>query len=291
MKIPAYNIEEFNAAHAIKGMFSFDRLSDLTPQQGISYPHEHNFYTIYWITKGSARHVIDYKEVTVNGDALLFLSPHQLHQRDEIGTAEGFRISFTEQFLLANHPNNDECLEFSFLDNPYNPPVWQLDATQHETLVHMLQAIREEMAAEPPSESSVCHLLFVFLNRIQRMIYRQQHIQFDKLQVVIFKKFQKLVDLNYKKQPQIAFYADMLAVSINRLDEITFNIAGKPAQAVLLDHALTEAKRRLVYGDKSQPEQIARELGFKNPDTFTESFKLTEGETPDAFKERIGSWR
>jgi len=284
MKIPAYNIEDYTSAHAVKGMFSLDRFSEVAPPQGLSYPHEHNFYTVYWVMKGSARHIIDDKEVTVSGDALLFLSPHQLHQLHDLNGAEGFRIAFTEQFLLANHPNNDECLEFSFLDNPYNPPVWQLDATQHETLVHMLQGIREEMAEEPVSESSVCHLLFVFLNRIQRMIYRQQHIQFDKLQVVIFKKFQKLVELHYKKEPQIAFYADMLAVSINRLDEITFNIAGKPAQAVILDHALNQAKRMLAYGDNTNPDQIARELGFKNTAIFTENFKLIEGLSPEDYK-------
>ena len=102
----------------------------------------------------------------------------------------------------------------------------------------------------------------------------------------LYSRFKLLLENNYTEKQSVDFYAQELAVSARTLSNTLKMLTGKTCVQLLQDRTLLEAKRLLLYTDKSCKE-IAFELNFKDTSYFTRFFTRLEGSTPSAFK---ASW-
>ena len=74
----------------------------------------------------------------------------------------------------------------------------------------------------------------------------------------------KLVEEHFHKERQLAFYADKLAMTVDRLNDHVKRATGVTAGHLIRQRVLTEAKRQLVF--TSQPiHEIAYDLGVLRP--------------------------
>ena len=86
----------------------------------------------------------------------------------------------------------------------------------------------------------------------------------------------KLVEEHFQKERQLAFYADKLAMTVDRLNDHVKRATGVTAGHLIRQRVLTEAKRQLVF--TSQPiHEIAYDLAFSDPSHFARFFRKQTG--------------
>jgi len=96
-----------------------------------------------------------------------------------------------------------------------------------------------------------------------------------------------LVDEFFRSERQLGFYAERLAMSVDRLNDHVKRATGVTAGHLIRQRVLTEAKRQLVF--TAQPIQdIAQELAFSDPSHFARFFRKHTGTTPHHFRDQRG---
>jgi AraC family transcriptional activator of pobA len=96
-----------------------------------------------------------------------------------------------------------------------------------------------------------------------------------------------LVEEHFHRERQLAFYADKLAMTVDRLNDHVRRATGVTAGHLIRQRVLTEAKRQLVF--TSQPiHAIADDLAFSDPSHFARFFRKQTGTTPHEFRAARG---
>ncbi|WP_316740508.1 helix-turn-helix transcriptional regulator [Pedobacter antarcticus] len=280
--IPTYKIEDFPSDRNIDNLFKLERFENLSWPKNLVWPHKHDFFEIIWVTEGTFTHTIDYHDIDITTHTLLITSPGQVHLLNSPEKVKGYSISFTEQFLLT-HQTQESIFELTFLEESFTKPYLCLGQAAQNELKAIIDPIIEELDRDIKVPLIINGLLLVLLNRIQRLMSKAHAVAADSFQALINKKFKKLIDLHYKEEPDLTFYADKLNISANYLNKIVKNLAGKTAGVMIRERGLIEAKRMLVYCNLPIGD-ISEQLGFKDFSYFSRQFKKQEGVTPAAYR-------
>jgi AraC family transcriptional activator of pobA len=97
----------------------------------------------------------------------------------------------------------------------------------------------------------------------------------------------RLVEEHFRKERLIAFYADKLAITPDRLNDHVKRATGVTAGHLIRQRVLTEAKRQLVF--TGQPiHEVSYDLGFADPSHFARFFRKQTGTTPQEFRDGQG---
>lgn len=97
----------------------------------------------------------------------------------------------------------------------------------------------------------------------------------------------RLVEEHFRKERQLDFYAQKLAMTPDRLNDMVKRATGVTAGHLIRQRVLTEAKRQLIFTSLAIHE-IAYDLSFSDPSHFTRFFRKQTGVTPQAFREQGG---
>ncbi|CAM4326917.1 AraC-type DNA-binding protein [Pedobacter westerhofensis] len=283
---PTYTIEDFASPRAIQGQFMLERFEDLARPKKWQFPHLHSFYEIIWVKEGTSKHTIDYHDFDIQPNSLFFISPGQVHLLSQSENVVGYSIAFTWEFLLMNNFNQDAVLALTFLDDSYANPFLALTQEAIQEIEPVIKLIVEEINRNNKSLVILNHLLFVLLNHIQRLGAVERSDILDSYQVITFKKFKKFIELSYKRETGLSYYAGLLSMSVHHLNEIVKKVTGRTAGEVIRDRALTEAKRLLVHS-RFSIGQISEELGFKDFSYFSRQFKSQEGSSPAEYRRQM----
>ncbi|WP_428070285.1 AraC family transcriptional regulator [Chryseobacterium gambrini] len=266
--------------------FLVDRFEDMVEPENITFPHKHNFYEILWITKGKSNQNIDFKPFSISADTLFFISPGQLHLFEEWENIEGFVILFTEQFFLQIFQNKNILFELSYLDNLYENPFLQLKNEDKKALEPIVDLLYQDANNSEQNNESIQALLLILLRRIQKIITTKNNQNNSKHQVVIFKQFKNLVELNFAKNLSVSEYASQLNISTHQLNAFVKTICGKTTTEIIRERIILEAQQ-LLYFSELTVSQIADHLGFEDSSYFARYFKKKVGLSPQDFKKNI----
>ena len=102
-------------------------------------------------------------------------------------------------------------------------------------------------------------------------------------QINIIREYNLLVEKYFREKHQVKDYADLLFKSPKTLSNLFHKYGNKTPLAVIYERILLEAKRLLLYSDKTT-EEIAFDLGYKDSGHFSKFFKKHEGLSPSQFK-------
>jgi len=103
-------------------------------------------------------------------------------------------------------------------------------------------------------------------------------------QVITFNNFLKILEENYHRNEGVSFYANKLNMSERNLNIICQNNFRKSVSEIIETRKLIEAKRMLLYSDKTVSE-IGYELGYNEKSYFTRVFHTKMDVTPSRFRE------
>ncbi len=119
---------------------------------------------------------------------------------------------------------------------------------------------------------------------------RQRQDQFSAPGNQMLQGFRALLEENYRKHWQVQQYADALHTSVSSLNRLCRQTVGITAKSVVQNRMLIELKRQLIY-TRIPLDQIAYNLGFRDPAYFSRFFKRMEGIPPSEYRERHNEGR
>jgi AraC-like DNA-binding protein len=249
-------------------------------------PHRHNYYTVLWPIAMNGRHIIDYKEYTINTNDIFFVSPEQVHQVFLGENPHGILILFTCSFLDKYFINKDFISNLGlFSEISENPPI-RIDKNSAEILKKYTDEIfLAHTTADNFKNEKISAYLKLFLIECNKFAPglqtdNTQAIQSSKL---ILRKFKELLELNFKTQKQVNDYADLLNISPDYLNTVIKSGVGKKAKELIQQRIVLEAKRLGLHTELSTKE-IAYELGFDDPSHFSRFFKNAESQSFSDFR-------
>jgi AraC-like DNA-binding protein len=126
--------------------------------------------------------------------------------------------------------------------------------------------------------------LIIIVTRLAKQQFLPiQDLPEQKLDII--RQFNLLVEDHYKKEHSVKFYADKVNRSPKTLSNLFALYNEKSPLTVIQERVVLEAKRLLLFTDKSAKE-IAFELGFEDAAYFSNFFKKNTETSPSDFRSK-----
>lgn len=240
--------------------------------------------TIAW-NKGEDQQVnIDNVLYAFPANSILCLMVNETFHFNEPSNIVAWQFN-REFYCIVNHDKEVSCVGFLFYGSSQKMFV-SLNDQQQKKIEMILQMFLDEFEALDLIQGEMMQVLLKRLIIIVTRLAREQYITEkeligDKLDLV--RKYNFLVETNYRKEHQVKFYAEQLFKSPKTLSNVFALYNHKSPLLVIHERVLLEAKRLLFYTDKTSKE-IAYDLGFEDANHFGKFFKKHIGYSPTDFK-------
>lgn len=165
-------------------------------------------------------------------------------------------------------------------------PVLDLQSGQLEAMISYCTMVRKVIENKHPYQLDVIrHLTCAFF---YGMGYYFHEISKNKIlsnDEALMDNFSKEVQLSYKKERKVLYYADRLHLSAGYLSTIIKRVSGKTAAEWIDDYVTLEAKA-LLKSTNLTIQQISDELNFPSQSFFGKYFKRITGLSPKEYREK-----
>ena len=94
-----------------------------------------------------------------------------------------------------------------------------------------------------------------------------------------------MVEKNFGKHRDVAFYADTLCLSPKHLSQVVKVVSGKTAADIIEDYVITEVKA-LLLNTTMTIQQISDTLNFPSQSVFGKYFKRIMGMSPNVYRNK-----
>lgn len=231
------------------------------------------------------QHYYDFDE-----GGLFFLAPNQL-----TGTSEqnldfrGFTL-FVHPDLLLNYPLANKIRQYNFFSYAATE-VLHLSDQEKETILSIAKLIDTELNSRIDALSqdviiSQIELLLTYADRFyKRQFLTRKAVNNDllqKLEEILDEYFNNSAALN-KGVPTVQYLAEHMHLSPHYLSDMLRSLTGLNAQQHIHLKLIDKAKEKLSTTNLSISE-VAYQLGFEHPQSFSTLFKAKTNQSPMAFR-------
>ncbi|RYZ53008.1 MAG: AraC family transcriptional regulator [Sphingobacteriales bacterium] len=260
------------------------------PLEKLPNPHILNFYKISYKMnfQGKFKYGQHYYDFDEGG--MFFVSPNQITGgHAPISDQSGYTLLFHPDFLLG-YQLAKKIREYGFFSYTIHEAL-HLSEKEKTTIVSVFQSIEEELNSRIDgfSQDVVISQIELLLNYANRFYSRQfitrkavSHTLLQQVEEILHAYFQSEAP---QKQgiPTVQYLAGQLNVSANYLGDMLRSLTGQNAQQHIHNNLIEKAKERLSTSQASISE-IAYELGFEHPQSFSKLFKLKTNASPVDFR-------
>jgi AraC family transcriptional activator of pobA len=252
--------------------------------------HRHrNLFQILLIERGGG-------EMTVEASTLRFAAPAAILMPATVAhgyrftphETEGWVVSFTEDVTHGLGERSGEAI--ARLRGLAAEPVVPLAPPEATRLAAICADLHEErfLAREGFRLAMRGHLalLAIAVARLAASRARTGTVTLRPADPTV-EALRGLLEEHFRKERLLGFYAEKLAVTPDRLNDIVKRATGVTAGHLIRQRVLTEAKRQLVFTTLAIHE-ISYDLTFADPSHFARFFRKQTGTTPQAFREQGG---
>lgn len=245
---------------------------------------EHKYLTIAWNRGEKQTVVID--EVTYDflPNSMLPLMVNQSfrfeHPQDIV--AWQFNRDF---YCIVDHDEEVSCVGFLFYGSAGQVFV-QLDDAMQFKIQRLLDIFIEEFETADSIQVDMLRMLLkrliILVTRLAKASRLNDPAQNDERFATI-RKFNLMVENNFRQHHTVAYYAQQLNKSPKTLSNVFALYNHKTPLQIIQERLILEAKRLLYYTDKSAKE-ITYELGFDDAAYFSNFFKKHTSLSPTDFR-------
>jgi AraC family transcriptional regulator, transcriptional activator of pobA len=281
--------------HPLISVINLDTLGHLPAADAGPINVAFDFYSISLkrTVKGAVKFKYGQQPVDFDEGLMFFMSPGQV-----LGIEmEGGSRTIQSGWLLFVHPDllwrtalAKTIRQYGYFDYSANEALF-LSEKEETTILGMMQSIASEYRSniDKFSESVIIAQLELLLTYADRFYNRQfltrkifSHQLLDRMEGLLGEYFagDELVE---KGLPSVQWLAGALNVSPNYLSGMLKALTGQNAQQHIHAKLIAKAKERLSTTDLSVSE-IAYELGFGHPQSFSKLFKSKTSLSPLAFR-------
>lgn len=231
--------------------------------------------------------IIDEVAYTMPGHTLLPLvaNQHFTFEKPEVLTAWHFNRDF---YCIMDHDVEVSCVGFLFY-GIHNPMFIRLGKEDLKPIITIEQLFLEDMRVQDRMQEEMLRTL---LKRLIIKSTRMARQQIDNTRQLtderfdLIRQFNLLVEINFRQQHEVHFYAEALNKSPKTLSNL-FRLSNYPAPSNLIhERIIREAKRLLCYTGKTGKE-IGYELGFESAAHFSRFFKHKTGANLSIFRNTL----
>ncbi|MBK1896047.1 helix-turn-helix domain-containing protein [Chryseobacterium paridis] len=262
------------------------------PQKG-SESIVFDFYTLS--VKRNMNHKYRYGQQDYDFDEgiLFFMAPNQVLriERDEqFRPAEGWMLMIHPDFLW-NKTLAKTITKYEFFDYSLHEALFLSD-NEEQILQQLIENIRQEYNTNTDQFSSdiMASLLETLFNYSNRF-YQRQFITRDKAHHEILERLETILNHYFNSEmivnngiPTVQYISEQLSISTGYLRTLLQNLTGQSTQYFIHQKLTEKAKEKLSTTNNSVSE-IAYELGFEHPQSFSKFFKKMTNTTPLGFRE------
>lgn len=222
-----------------------------------------------------------------------FVAPRQLvslHINKPEVRPTGYILAFHPDFLWGT-PLAKTIGRYDFFGYDVHEALF-LSEKEEETLIGIFKNIEQEYRSgiDKFTQPIIIGQIEVLLNYCDRFYQRQfvtrkitNHQVLNKLEKVLTAYFDN-ADLMSKGLPTVPFISKELNVSPNYLSSLLKTITGQSTQQHIHDKLIEKAKEKLSTTDLSVSE-IAYDLGFEYPQSFSKLFKTKTRQSPSEYRQ------
>lgn len=275
------NIQKFS----FKDIFSVSKVA-FDSACAIDHVLRQETYSIYWIKEGKGTYNIDFKQYHFEDNVLFFLSPGQVFTVafEQIKTA--YKLSFVRDFYCIQTHDAEVACNGVLFNNVYETPFVKPCKKDSIKLNFILENLIDEFTQPEAAQYDM------LLSYLKQFIVSSVRIKKDNdsfktdTETRLFKDFSTLVEQNYKTLHTVTEYANRLGMSPKSITKHFKKIGTSTPSDYIKNRILLEAKRMLIYTDKSVKE-IAFDLGFNDPAYFSRFFTKSIQKSPLQFKKEF----
>ena len=268
---------------ATSGIAIFKSLRDIP---FISFPYKMDVMMLAVCMSGEISAIIDLTPRRMKASSIMVLRPgHNLSECKESADFDGFFIVVHEDKLNELLPSLQYIISSAihFSENP----VIEITREELESQILIHALFRRKLCDthrlyNRQAIASLCEVLFfdtlgIYTARVS--MKGQRHSRREEL----LTRFITLVDIHYKAERSVAFYARELCVSPKHLSAVLKEISGKTAGEWIDYRVILEAKIMLRKSGMTIQE-ISLELNFSNQSFFGKYFKHYTGMSPREYR-------
>jgi AraC-like DNA-binding protein len=282
--IPRHKPEEILDSTEIK-VGTFDGLYKRGNPLGTLYNyHRTTFYHIFLYKGNDNFHHFENKKIRLDNNSLLVINQDILH-KFSVRQCRGEMILFSTAFFGSSEEKSNflnHCLLFRNDYAVIKPLSDDFIACVESYFSLMKIQTGKGQATELSLLRNWLHNLLMIIDREYRLQKKWLDIPDKKDYMHEVQKFRFLLDMHYRTQKQVCFYAERLNLSEKKLSTFVFSVYGISAKEYISEKVLSEAIRLLKNTTHTQGE-IANELGFDFT-YFVKFFRKRTGITPAKYR-------
>ncbi|MEI9917470.1 MAG: helix-turn-helix domain-containing protein [Bacteroidota bacterium] len=251
-----------------------------------------DFYSISIKRSFGIKYKYGQQEYDFNEGVMFFMAPNQVYSieiNDNHVSPEGWILLIHPDFLW-NTPLATTMRKYEFFDYSVYEALFMSDK-EEQTMNNIILNIQHEYHSniDKFTQGIIISQLETLLNYSERFYQRQfitrnitNHKVLDSLEKLLDEYFNS-VDLASKGLPTVQYISEKLNISPTYLRSLLKMLTGQNTQQHIHDKVIAKAKEKLSTTDLSVSE-IAYELGFEHPQSFSKFFKTKTHVSPLEFR-------
>lgn len=254
----------------------------------------HNFYTIALKRNFNGKLKYGQQDFDFNEGVMHFMAPKQILTIDlaakEEFTHTGWLLLIHPDFLYHS-PLAKKIKQFQYFGYQVNEAL-HLSEKEESTVVTIMQHIAQEYHSniDPYSQDVIIAHIDLLLTYSERFYQRQfitrkiaNHHILNQLEALLANYFEHNLTAS-KGIPSVQFISEQLHISPNYLSRLLKLLTGQSTKQFIHDKLIEAAKEKLSTTNLSVNE-IAYELGFQHPQSFSKLFKAKTRYAPLAYRQ------
>ncbi|PKV49819.1 AraC-like DNA-binding protein [Aquimarina sp. MAR_2010_214] len=241
-------------------------------------------FTFIWARDTDISIEIDGVSTTIKKNKIVVLTPNQYFKFIDGVNALVYQFN-REFYCIKDHDKEVSCVGVLFYGNT-TISIVKLDVKEQNKLDQLHKVFLDELDTVDTIQAEMLRMLMArFIITTTRLIKQQSNYNNLGDQVDLIRNFNILVDTHFRKEHAVGFYAQKLFKSPKTLSNNFAKFEKSPLQ-IIHDRIILEAKRLLIYTDKSAKE-IAYEIGFEDASHLSRMFKRHTSLSPSEFKKQL----
>lgn len=245
--------------------------------------HRHTYFEVFAMD-GKGSHFNDFKEYSIDGPTMIFVSPGQVHSWPQIERLRGLMICFTQAFFDGDQPPPSPLLSHPYWHPQASSPVLPLTPEGWNSLSPIAREMETEFQQQAremqPALRSLLKVLFI---RADRHFKAEPLSEKWSAGAALARGFRLALEQHFRTMTSVSDYAKLLKTTPDHLSETVGEQFGASAGTLIRNRLLLEAERLLTYTEMNISE-IAFSLGFQDPAYFSRFFRRLTGQPPASFR-------
>ncbi len=244
----------------------------------LNEPVRQGFYSLMLVVKGESTHMVDFQDITITDNQLVFVTPWQIHAMDKTAGTISYGTSFGEELM------NYFPASFPFFTNPFGNQVIEVPLPVSQRIILVFQAFNNVLQDNDANPELVLTYLNALLTECNCAYFKDRQPATDaKDSLSDFIVFKNFMEDNFLNHPPVEEIAEKLGMNTNALYHLVKTKCGVSPKTYLTERLILEAKRKL-YLENVTIKELAYDLNYNDPEYFSRLFKKHTGKSIPEYK-------